>query len=118
MYEWLGMLVVFGGLTEVMSYPHSTIQLQMVVILALWVWVWWTQGDETPGCYTSNSTVLTEDIQANLGCIWLVWMNNEHFPVCLYSYSSRGTKLGGTKSLLPFQAEMEVNCTWAKLDQL
>ena len=59
----------------------------------------------------------TEGIQANLGCVWLWWTNNEHFPICLYSYSLRGTELAWTVSLSPSQAEMDLNWTGTKLDQ-
>ena len=79
--------------------------------------VWLLQGDETPSWCTNNSTILTEGIQDNLGCVQLGWTNNEHFPVCLYSYSFRGTKLAGTESLLPSQAEMDLNWTGTKLNQ-
>ena len=50
--------------------------------LPLWSQVWGTQGDKTPGYYTSNSKVLNKGVQANLECVQLVGTNNEHFPVC------------------------------------
>ena len=50
--------------------------------LLLWYHIWWMQGDKLPSWHTSNSKILTQGIQANLGCIWLRYTNKEHFPVC------------------------------------
>ena len=78
----MAMLGNFGGHTKVTFYPWSAILLWMAVALACPIPGWWTQGDKPPGYHTSNSDLLTEGAQANLGLIRTRWMNKRHFPVC------------------------------------
>ena len=118
LYMWPGRCWMWlGGLSKLQCIPAVQFCSKQGWSLPLQFQVWGTQGDETPGYYTSNSKVLNEGVQANLGCVQLVGTNNEHFPVCLYSYSLRGTKLARTKSLLPSQAKMDLNFTQTRPDQ-
>ena len=108
---WLGVLDDFSGLTEVTIYPQSMILLQTVVVLAfaipgLMITGWW----DTPLTHKQLKNTKSKLTLDTYG-----W-DNEHFPVCLYSYSSRGTELAGAESLWPSQTKTDLNWTGTELE--